>query len=159
MARDCPSGLQMPGMGMRKRKAISGDTKLAAALLTMLRQDESGAMVPVIPPEHAQHMTAREVISLFHFDHVVPHALGGSDAHHNLVPRPLMEHRHKTATVDVPQIAKTKRIEAKQAEFRRTVLAKVGIEIEAGSVGKRHKRKIPSRPFPKAEKRQAWGKR
>ncbi len=68
MARDCPSGLQMPGMGMRKRKAISGDTKLAAALLTMLRQDESGAMVPVIPPEHAHDTGAANVWSTLSSD-------------------------------------------------------------------------------------------
>lgn len=145
-------------MSKAKRKPIPLETKLAAALLTTMRPDENGKLVPVIPPEHAQHMTAREVISLFHFDHNIPHALGGSDAHHNLVPRPLMEHRHKTATVDVPAIARTKRISEKHEAFRRRVLAKTGQEGEAETVSK-PKRKWPSRPFPKAERRQAWGKR
>jgi hypothetical protein len=70
-------------------------------------------------------MTEDQILSLFHFDHwPVPKALGGPDEPWNLEPRPIMEHRKKTAKLDVPAIAKTKRVCATHEEFKRKVLAK-----------------------------------
>ena len=43
----------------------------------------------------------------------------------NLTPRPIMEHRIKTATRDVPTITKGNRISAAHEDFKRRVLAKV----------------------------------
>lgn len=129
---------------MSPRAHIPLKVKLAAALLQMLRPDENGKLVPVIPHEDAKHMTADQIISLFNFDHTpIPKAHGGPDAPWNLEPRPILEHRRKTAKVDVPMIAKTDRIIDAQAEFRRRLLAKDAGEPRAPS--RWPKRKLRSR--------------
>ena len=117
---------------MSKRDHISLTTKLAAVLLEMKVADENGNLVPLIDREMAKSMTAAQVVSLWEFDHFpVPKALGGSDHPTNLVARPIIEHRIKTAKVDVPTIAKSNRISAAHEDFKRRVLAKVtGDEIE-----------------------------
>jgi hypothetical protein len=108
------------------RARIPFKTKLASALRTML-VEEDGKLVPFIDYETAKQMTEDQVISLFHFDHdPKPKAFGGSDEHHNLVPRPILAHRIKTAKVDRPRIAKADRLSSKQEEFRRVLLAKAG---------------------------------
>jgi hypothetical protein len=102
------------------RKPISLKTKLASALLTMLRPDETGKLVPIIPHEHAKQMSDEQIISLFQFDHYpIPHAHGGPDESWNLEPRLIAEHRIKTATKDVPIIAKTKRIQDRERGIRK----------------------------------------
>lgn len=111
---------------MSKRDHISLTTKLAAVLLEMKVADENGNLVPLIDRETAKNLTAAQVISLWQFDHYpVPKALGGSDHPTNLVARPIMEHRIKTAKIDVPAIAKTARISAAHEDFKRRILAKV----------------------------------
>jgi hypothetical protein len=109
------------------RKAIPLKTKLAAALCNMLRPNDAGELVPVIDYESAKQMTEDQVLSIFHFDHypTAKHQ-GGKDVHHNLVPRPILEHREKTAKVDIPAAAKSARLSAEQEEFRRRMLAKAG---------------------------------
>ncbi|MDC7784827.1 hypothetical protein PQJ75_00980 [Rhodoplanes sp. TEM] len=127
---------------MATRKHISLKTKLAAALLTLRRVDENGVLVPIIPHEHAKLMSAEQIISLFQWDHYpIPHALGGPDEPWNLQPELIRPHRVKTATQDVPTIAKTKRLSAEQEEFRRRVL-----ERPCGQPRER-KGRWPSRPF------------
>jgi hypothetical protein len=120
--------------------------KLASALLQMLRPDESGKLVPVIPYEDAKLMTDDQIISLFHFDHGILHAHDGPDEAWNLTPRPIIEHRVKTATKDVPAIAKGRNITKREEEFRRRILAK-----DAGESVER-KTRWPKRPFPKRER-------
>jgi hypothetical protein len=129
-----------------KRKHIPCSVKLASALLQMKRPDETGKLVPIIPHEDAKLMTAEQIISLFHFDHYpVRHADGGADEPHNLQPELIAPHRIKTAKIDVPEIAKSRRIRAKQEETRRRILAR-----DAGEEKPRSKwgtRKIQSRGF------------
>ena len=124
-----------------KRKNLTLKTRLAAALLQMRRPDDHGKLVLVISFDEAKTMTDDEIIARFHFDHdPIPHAQGGPDEPWNLTPLPVADHRDKTAKIDVPQIAKTKRITRKQEEFRQRMLAK--------KQGKpRAKGRIPSRPF------------
>lgn len=141
---------------MTKRDHISLTTKLAAVLLEMKVADENGQLVPLIDREMAKNMTAAQVISLWQFDHYpVPKALGGSDHPTNLVARPIMEHRTKTAKIDVPAIAKSARISASHEDFKRRLLAKAtGAETEeapkrkaliAGSRGTPFRKKINGR--------------
>jgi hypothetical protein len=64
-----------------------------------------------IPHGHQKLMTADQVISLFEADHwPIRKADGGNDVFWNCWHRFISEHRHKTSTIDVPQIAKRKRI-------------------------------------------------
>ena len=123
---------------MSKRDHIGLKTKLAAVLLEMKRPDENGNLVPWIDRETAKEMTPEMIIALFHFDHFpVPKALGGTDHPTNLTPRPIMEHREKTAKIDVPTIAKTNRISAAHEDFRRNMLRRVGQEESPDEAPKR----------------------
>jgi hypothetical protein len=72
-----------------------------------------------IPHEHQKRLTAQDVRALVQFDHAIHHAIGGGAVFHNLTMRTIADHREKTAKIDIPQIAKTKRLSAKQEEFRR----------------------------------------
>lgn len=111
----------------KARKKIPDRTKLAAALCQMLRPNEAGELVPIIDYESAKQMTEAQVLSLFNFDHYpTPVNQGGKDVHHNLVPRPILEHRIKTATIDIPAAAKSKRLSEEQEAFRQRMLAKAG---------------------------------
>lgn len=96
----------------RPRKKPTLKAMLAATLRELFQ----------IPHMHAKGMTAEHVISLVQFHHIEYHATDGSDEHWNLDPMLIAPHRKRTAEIDVPQIAKTKRITAKQEEFRRTML-------------------------------------
>jgi hypothetical protein len=138
---------------MAARAKIPLKTKLAAALCNMLRPDESGNLVPVIDYESAKNMTEDQVLSIFHFDHypTAKHQ-GGEDAHHNLVPRPILEHREKTAKVDIPAAAKSDRLSEVQQEFRRRMLAKAG----QGWASPAPEKKSP--PIP-GSKRSPWKKK
>lgn len=125
------------------RRHLSLKVRLAAALLQC--RDAQGD--PYIDWEHAKQMNANQIISLFHFDHYpIRHEAGGPDEAWNLQPRLIAEHRVKTAKVDVPEIAKIKRISKKQAEFRARMLAKAFAEDFPNTWGKPKKR-WPKRPF------------
>lgn len=103
----------------RRRDYIPLKEKLAAAL----------RVVGEIPFEHAQQLTADQIISLFQFDHYpIPHAepFNGPDVHWNLVPMLIAPHREKSAKHDTPEIAKTRRVSAAHEEFCRRILAKGG---------------------------------
>lgn len=95
------------------RKHVGLKTKLAAALRELAE----------IPMDDARLMTADQVLSLFQWDHTIYHADGGSDEHYNLTPLLIKQHREKTAKVDVPQIAKTKRITRAHRDFVQRLLA------------------------------------
>lgn len=101
------------------RKHISLKTKLAAALLQLREYGSDGQWLPIIDHTHAKQMTANQIISLFHWDHYpVPHAEGGPDEPWNLHAELIGAHREKTRKVDVPRIAKNKRIRKKEREHR-----------------------------------------
>lgn len=129
-----------------KRKPLSLTRKLAATLLQMVRYDDHQAeFVRVIPYSEAKTLTDAQIIARFHFDHNIAHADGGSDEAWNLTPMPVADHRRKTALVDVPRIAKGKRISKAHDEFRRRLLAKDRGEPKPAS--KWPARKIHNRGF------------
>ena len=108
------------------RDYIPKDVQIAALLLT-IKVEENGQLVPFIDHETAQQLTPAQIISLFQRDHYpIRKESGGPDAHWNLVFRPIMEHRIKTAKIDQAAIAKSARLSEAQEEFRRRMLAKVG---------------------------------
>lgn len=112
---------------MGRRPHIPLKTRLAAALCQMVRENADGKLERVIDHVSAKAMTEEQILSLWEWDHdPIPKHRDGPDEHWNLTPRPIPEHREKTAKVDTPGAAKDKRILAKQAEFQRRVLAKIG---------------------------------
>lgn len=136
---------------MSKRKHISLETKLAAALL-MLR-DGSGELL--IQYEHGQLMTANQICSLFQWDHwPIRHEDGGPNEPWNLTPRLIQDHRRKTAKIDAPEAAKGRRIRESVRQHVARLLAKVDADTPRIKIPERYgyKRKIPSRPFPKSQR-------
>ena len=137
---------------MSKRHPIPLKTRLAATLCQMLRPNAEGKLERVVDYRSAKAMTEDQVLSLFHFDHdPIPKHRDGPDAHWNLTPRPIPEHREKTARIDAPEAAKDKRVVERQAEFRRKMLAKAG-QTEDAPPSQRQKK---GRPMP-GSKRSGW---
>lgn len=125
---------------MTKRTYIPLKTKLAAALLTMMRPDDSGKLVRIISHEEAKRLTADEIIARYQFDHwPIRYADGGPSEPWNLEPRPIAEHRQKTKEIDIPQITKQKRIRGETGNGPR---AKIPSRLNAW----------PKRKFPTAAK-------
>lgn len=134
---------------MSTRDHISLTTKLAAAICELL----------AIPHEHAKLMSEDQVLSLVQWDHYpIRKADGGEDKHYNIVPKTIMAHREKTSEIDVPQIAKAKRIRANGALHEAALASKAGnyqlaAQILATAPKPKHPgRKISSRPFPKGHR-------
>jgi hypothetical protein len=116
---------------MSKRPHISLRTKLAAALLTIVRPDEHGRLVRVISHSDARKMTADQIISLYNFDHwPVRFADGGPCEPWNLEPRPIIEHRTKTAKKDAPEMKKARRIAKRRAAEVSRVDVRGGRDVE-----------------------------
>ena len=135
-----------------RRKHIPLKTKLAAALCQMLRPNAEGNLEPVIDHESSKAMTEDQVLSVFNWDHYpVPKHRDGPDTHWNLTPRPIIEHRHKSATIDTPGAAKDARLDAKQTAFRSRMLAKIGRVEET-------KQEKTGRPID-GSKRSPWKKK
>jgi len=107
----------------RPRKKPTLAERCASALLTICRPTADGRLAPVVDRDRARTMTAKEIIGCFEFDHVVLHALGGSNHPTNLVPRPIAEHREKSGK-DTSIVAKVRRIAPEHEEFRRKMLVK-----------------------------------
>ena len=103
------------------RKPPNLTEKLAACLLIIADLRGEG-----IPFSVAQSMHADQVISLFHFDHAVLVANGGSNHPTNLTPRWILDHRKKTAKKDVPELRKGQRLQKSHEQFTRVLLAKTG---------------------------------
>lgn len=120
-----------------RRAHISLETKCAAALLALGHIDY----------EHAKQMSARQILSLYQFDHGVLHSLGGTDEPWNLTPRLIAEHRTKSRT-DTSRVAKVRRLDTQWQEFTRTAL---GPRRKPKDAPKR-KSKWPSRPFNRRKK-------
>lgn len=98
------------------RKEPTLKAKLAAALRELFK----------IPYEHAKLMTDEQVLSLFQWQHIHYHSQNRDepwvDAHWNLEPLLIGDHKEITAKVDLPQIGKTRRITKAQEEFRQRLL-------------------------------------
>lgn len=144
---------------MASRDHLSLTTLLAAAIRDLLG----------VPYEHAKLMTAEQMISLVHRDHYPIRRddglkLGMSveevDHHSNITLRTIMAHREKTAAVDIPQIAKTKRTHIALAKHAAVMAAKTGQTDQLAAAlaeiadpkRARPKRKIQSRGFPKVHR-------
>jgi hypothetical protein len=114
-----------------KRAHIPLKTKLAAAICQLfLTHDE------------AEALSEEQVLMLVNWDHYpIPHAEGGPDTHFNLVAALVPGHKEKTRKIDIPGIAKRKRISAEHEEFQRRILT-------PRADRPKKKRSIPSRPFP-----------
>lgn len=143
-----------------KRAHVPLKVKLAATLLQMKRMDANGQLVRVISHEEAKSLTADQIISRFQFDHFpIPHAEGGPDLPWNIDPSPTPEHRVKTAKVDVPQIAKSKRVRDNEAEHNKAMAWKTGMRAAAAEARRPKRgpswpsRPIPSRPFSKMKRK------
>lgn len=94
---------------MAARKHISLKTKLAAAI---------GALF--FTYDERKELSEDQILSLIQWDHdPIPHTppYNGPDTHENLTPRLIVPHRVKTATVDIPRIAKGRRVAKAEQEF------------------------------------------
>lgn len=130
---------------MNKRKNINLTTKLAAALLH----------IGDIGYEDSKLMTAKQICSLYEWDHFpIRHENGGPDEPWNLQPRLIKAHREKTAKIDIPGSAKSKRIHNQELVHRYNETAKLDPEAAAGlypavaRLKARRKAKIPKRVLP-----------
>jgi hypothetical protein len=104
-----------------KRGHISFKTKLVAALCQM-RHEVDGKLELILTHDQAKALSEDQILSLFHWEHgVIPHAEEGPDVHWNLEPMLIAPHKKKTATVDVPGIAKRKRVAKAHIEHTRTM--------------------------------------
>lgn len=143
---------------MNERAYIPYPERLAATLGRLLPQEQLDQL------RRAQ-VEAQVVISLFHFDHVKLHAMGGSDRWFNLDPKEISPHREKSRR-DTSIVAKSKRILRKEAESSNRLLAKYGVkltvamspELAASLQRPRRKAKIASRGFDKSKTRTFAGK-
>jgi len=102
-----------------KRRRPTLRERLAATLLTLVRANDFGQMVPVISFEEAKGMTADEIIARYEFDHNVYVAWGGSNHPVNLTPRAVADHREKTRR-DLGTIGKVRRSERKRLGLKKT---------------------------------------
>jgi len=99
--------------------------------------------------EWAKTQPAESIVALYDCHHYpIPVALDGDNHPTNLmmILRP-PDHQTITRTIDVPAIAKVKRITESENAFRQKILAKSG----QGPAPDSKRRKWPSRPFPKKQ--------
>lgn len=130
---------------MAKRGYVTLKTKLCATLCQM-RHEVDGKWELILNHDEAKVLSEDQILSLFHFDHsVVPHAEGGPDTHWNIEPALIAPHRKKTREIDVPGIAKRKRVATNHIEHTRTMLT----PRDERPV---KKSRWGSRPFPKRRK-------
>lgn len=158
---------------MTKRKHVSKDAKIASLLLEVWSLRGQG-----IPYAEAKLLTAAQICSLAEWHHSTPHAIGGDVHPVNLTAMPILDHRKRTREIDVPAIAKSKRIARKHAQHLTAMAAKINghidsrgmlpVDVRGGmgggapeltdltparrKVDKKRKwpsRKMPSRPFAK----------
>lgn len=142
-----------------KRKDPNLSEKLAALVIHVFEIDR----------EHAKQMTTAQLLSLVQFDHdpvqvEVAQAIGWTPAQYNhptnLRARLILDHRHKTATEDIPIIRKTDRISEAHAAFQRRILAKGSDSAhDVGTTGTKPRPTLRSRPFQKAPEGHKWFKK
>lgn len=112
----------------QKRKKPSLETQLAATLLAL----------GDVPYEDAKKMTAKQIISLYQFDHGILHGIDPINEFWNYTPRLIAPHRRKSA-IDTGKVAKTKRIEKRWRDFTAAM--------------------AEGRKPPKRERKHRWGSR
>ena len=95
----------------RKRSYIPYPERLAAALVCFLTQEHRDEL-------RRNRVPAKVIISLFTNDHIVLHALGGSDKWWNLDPRIRGEELKKKDNRDTSIVAKVRRIIANPDKWR-----------------------------------------
>ncbi len=93
----------------RKRAYVPLVEKLAATLVCLLSQEQRDDLRSRKPP-------AKQVVSLFEFDHVILHCHGGADKWHNLTPMEKAPHREKSKR-DTSIAAKVVRVDDKWNKF------------------------------------------
>ena len=123
-----------------------------AAVLRDLMVDVDGKLERAIPYEDAKQMTADEIIEKFDFDHGIHHAIDGEHVHWNYTARIRAAHRTKTNEIDIPQIAKTKRILKEQQAFRDRMTAKTEVLRDPTKNPAKPKATIKSRGFAGSRK-------
>jgi len=136
------------GVSKRARGYISFKTKLVAALCQM-RHEVDGKLELILNHEEAKALSEDQILSLFQWDHdPIPHAApyNGPDEHWNLVPRLIPPAREKTATYDIPRMAKGRRVATGYVEHTRTMNT-------PRDQREPKKSKWASRPFQKRSKR------
>jgi hypothetical protein len=106
----------------------------------------------LIPEPLRSKGSAAEICRYVDWHHWNHYALGGTTDPRNISPLSPEEHNERTAKIDVPAIAKAKRLEKKEAAFRQRILDKSN---GLAAAKKDRKNKIPSRPFPKKVKKDA----
>lgn len=121
----------------RPRKHIPLTERLAMALACLLPQEQRDDL-------RARKVPAKSIISLFEADHIVLHALGGSDFWWNLHPTLRMQHREKSRR-DTSICAKVKRLQYPR-------VAKTKIAARPNPWPPRGVRKLQSRPFERVLK-------
>lgn len=130
---------------MTDRKKLSRDVREASCLL-QIRKGNGW----LIPEPLRSSGDARAIIAYVQYDHGTPHALTADDRPQNLAPMGRADHAVKTTQTDVPEMAKTKRITAKQQAFRDRMTAKT--EVSADVRKNPDKTKIKSRGFAGSRK-------
>lgn len=106
--------MSTPAIAMGKRRRFNTTERLAAAYLA----------VPGLVPEPLRSSgTAKQIVAFIEADHNFPFAMGGgcNPQNLNLLAKPV--HAAKTRK-DIANIAKSKRLAAKVAEFHRKLFAK-----------------------------------
>lgn len=147
---------------MSKRKSFNRDDIDAIAFLQIKRGDGT----PIVSREEAKSLSSREICDLFRsrtqIAHRAPSAITGNHHPTNLEFMATAQHRRETVEIDVPEIAKTKRIAKKHNEFKARLLSKTVVDAdvprETTIKPTKRKTKIPSRPFPKAKRPMRRGK-
>jgi hypothetical protein len=113
--------------------------KLASVLLLLKVGNEW-----LIPEPLRSTGSAAQIAATVEFDHdPIPYANGGTTAPQNLTPRSIAAHAEKTATIDLPRIAKGKRLERTHEEFRRLLLRKIGQGLDAEAARCKRGRRLP----------------
>lgn len=117
------------------------------------------AIIAGIPYADRKKLHRDQIISLFNFDHdPVPYTHDGPSVHYNCTPRLRADHLEKTRKKDVPMLAKVKRVRADNAQHLNVMLGKTYAKIFEDLFAEftprpKPKRKIPSRPFPKSQRK------
>lgn len=145
------------------RRAVS-DRDLLVMFICLWR-DEDGT--PAVDWNWARTATDREIIDRFRSTYQIDHHpfarwMGGRELDRGWNYRCLREapHQEKSSKIDIPEAAKSKRIQKKHEEFRRKLLAKSSIigQIEEGESNRAaQKRTKPKKAWPK-RKVMGWRK-
>lgn len=139
----------------RKRAHIPYPERLAAALACLLPAAQRDEL-------RRRRVPAKDVIALFHDDHIVLHAFGGADEWWNIDPKLVATHREKSRG-DTAIVAKAVRVRDREAIHQARRNPDVAAEhLSRVTLEKNRKpgRRIPARvdPWPQGRKLQGRNK-